>query len=304
MLWSALQDAGAFQDMAAGTERQVMSSIERRMGEAGAAGTTGDLTALNKTVLKAVLADIGRAAGAPGGGGRRPTTAVERAFASKQAQISEMATGRQPKRIDFSDDLDTPMGEDMDRVMQEAMSRRTAQLDASRVQHAGTRQQAEGWLGVKQAEQERSTGGAVRQLKIGEIVPSATVATVPSASEPAGGRRVHFEAPNAPDAPDAPNAPGAPDAPATGGEAHRFLQGLKREAPEPSVLPAVLERLSEIGHSLGRIAGALERHAEVVRDVAHALPPFPRAPSPLSAGSEPAEIDPGQSVSDPSDDSS
>ena len=307
MLWSALQNAGAFQDMAAGTERQVMSSIERRMGEAAAAGTTADLTSLNKTVLKAVLADIGRAAGAPGGGARRPTTAVERAFASKQAQISEMATGRQPKRIDFSDDLDAPMGGAMDRAMQEAVNRRTAQLDASRAQHAGTRQQAEGWLGVKQAEQERSTGGAVRQLKIGgtvpsaavatvpsaavATVPSAAVATVPSAAAPASDRRVHFE------------TPVAPNAPAARGEAHRFLQGLKREAPEPSVLPAVLEQLSEIGHSLGRIAGALERHAEVVRDAARALPPSPHMPSPsppspLSAGSDPTEIDLAQSVSD------
>ena len=298
MLWAALRDAGAFQDMQPGTERQVMSSIETRMVQAAAAGDPAarDLTQLNKTVLRGVLSDLGAS-------GQRPTAArgdpgVARAFASKQAQIEAMTKGSQPRRIDFSDELDTPMGSEMERAIQEAVNLRTAQTNASQSQHQGTRKQAEGWLGV----QARKPGAAppAMQLKIGDRVDAAEVGTIPLPLPvtPANPRQVRFSDGHQP-----PSSAVPAPAPPAGG-AQNFLSALKTEKPATA---GIAEKLASIDTSLQTIASALTQLAAHANKDGSAHPARAQSPtterastpSPISSsGSGPAEIDLGQENED------
>ena len=278
VLWAALRDAGAFDDMPPGTERQVMSSIETRMGQAAAGShpADGNLTQLNKTVLRGVLADLGKTRMPVQG--TRGDPRVAQAFASKRAEIDAMAQGDKPHRIDFSDKVDTPMGAEMERAIQEAVNLRTAQANASQVQHEGTRREAEGWLGVK-----AKRGGAAppsMQLKIGESVPGPSVAEVPAVSVPK--RQVRFNAEVGEVPPIASRAP----PPSGTTSAHGFLSALKRDDN------AAPQTLSSIDDSLKRLAAAVERLGHVVEQASASMAPAPAPPSPLSsAGSGPAEID-------------
>lgn len=283
VLWAALRDAGAFEDMQPGTERQVMSSIESRMVQAAAGGdpSSSDLTQLNKTVLRGVLSDL--SAARQRGGGGRGDPSVARAFASKQAEIDEMAQGARPQRINFSEDLDSPMGGEMDRAMQEAVSLRTAQTNASQAQHQGTRKQAENWLGVKATK----TGVAPpnMQLKIGESVASSEVGAVavPVAGGSSPPKQVRFG--------DSPVR-----SPAVGGGAQTFLSALK---PGKPAADGTDEKLASIDSSLKTIAEALTRLAAcadtdavaTARRLAASRATRVSTPSPISsAGSGPAEI--------------
>ena len=199
----------------------------------------------------------------------------------------------------------------MDRAVQEAMNRRGAQLAASRAQHAGTRHNAEKWLGIQehdgqqnarqaqpqtsqvqpQAQQQQHQPAAVRPLKIGAIVPGDELGAVPIANQPAAAERhVRFAA--------APSS--SPDA-----GAQRFLSSLKRDEPHvapplvappmvPPPGPSLAPQLDGINESLKRIADGL---AELVATMNEkGTPPAasgePSAPSPVSSpGSGPAEID-------------
>ena len=167
------------------------------------------------------------------------------------------------------------MGSEMDRAIQEAVNLRAAQANATQAQHAGTRREAEGWLGVK-----AKRGGAAppgMQLKIGETVPAAPVAPVPPLSAPK--RQVRFSGEER-----APQAPAAPSAPSARG----FLSALKRDDA------ATPQTLSSIDDSLKRLAAAVERLGHVVEQASASMAPAPAPapPSPLSsAGSGPAEID-------------
>lgn len=303
VLWAALQEAGAFDNLAPGMERQVMESIETRMVDAGSAlsssgDTRGsrppDLTVLNKAVLKAVMADLSRStmSNARGGMGAAPT-AVERAFVGKQAEIEAMAKGTRPRQIDFSDELDQPMGSAMDRAVQEAINRRGVQLAASQAQHAGTRHSAEKWLGLQeqnraQTQQQQQT---VRPLKIGELVPGDDVGALPITDpQNVAERRVRFSAQTPPDA----------DAGAL-----RFLSSLKRDeaqagpessAPSPlhQSVSHELPQLDGINESLTRIADGLTELIAVMKEngTLPTMPCEPSSPSPVfSPDSGPAEID-------------
>ncbi len=324
VLWAALQEAGAFDNLAPGMERQVMGSIETRMVDAGSAlsssgDTRGsrppDLTVLNKAVLKAVMADLSRStmSNARAGMGAAPT-AIERAFVGKQAEIEAMAKGTRPRQIDFSDEVDQPMGGAMDRAVQEAMNRRNVQLAASQAQHAGTRHSAEKWLGIQeqnrvQTQQQQQT---VRPLKIGGLVPGNDVGALPiTDAHNVTERRVRFTT--------------QPESGADTG-AQRFLSSLKRDdvqsgpvssatgpvssatgpvssatgpvssAPSPlhQSLSHELPQLDGINESLKRIADGLTELIAAMNEngTLPTMPCEPPSPSPVSSpGSGPAEID-------------
>ena len=219
-----------------------------------------------------------------------------------------MTKGARPQRIDFSDELDQPMGSAMDRAVQEAMNRRGAQLAASRAQHAGTRHNAEKWLGIQehdgqqnarqvqqQSQVQQQQQAAVRPLKIGAIVPGEELGAVPIANQPAAAERhVRFAA--APSSsPDAAAPSSSPDA-----GAQRFLSSLKRDEPHvappmvPPLGPSLAPQLDGINESLKRIADGLAELVATMNEkgTPPVAPGAPSVPSPVpSPGSGPAEID-------------
>ena len=243
VLWAALQEAGAFGSLAPGTERQVMSSIETRMAAAATSGSSSsDLTHLNKMVLQGVMADLAGSRDTEGARGQ--ASAVDRAFSQKQAEIDAMSKGSRPRQIDFSDELDKPMGGEMGRAVQEVMNRRGHQLAATQAQQAGTLQEAQKWLGI---DQNASRQAPVRQLKIGGLVGGEVDAEPLAARSAPAPRQVRF-AEKTTDLATA-NSPSS---------ALSFLSNLKRDetvaAPTP---PVTIPNLDGINDSLKRIADCL-----------------------------------------------
>jgi hypothetical protein len=284
MLWSALADTGAFSGTSPEMCRTVATSIEARMLEAVAAGSasTYDLTELNKRVLKDVLGDIAAAQSVPASG-------VQRAFARKEADIKDMVDGPRPRQMDFSDQQDAPMGGSMDRALQDAVNRRTAQVEASRAQHAGTRAEAEGWLGRKEREEREKAQEPIRRLKIAETLSGEETGAepVPASAPVPGGRRVRFEDPPAQDG-------------AAGAE--RFLGALKRGTAPGSIdgegITAIVAALERIETTLRAIPPALRSIAPASRRIRSPPPPTPLSPptSPLGAVDDDDEIDETGSV--------
>lgn len=256
MLWTALQEAGAFSGLKAGMDRQVMASIESRMIEVAAAPQAfrSDVTGLNKRVLQAVMSDIG-------GLKRRPETAgIQHAFAQKESDIRQMVEGKRPRNVDFSDPTDKPMGGSMDRAVQEALARRTNQMESSVIQYASTMKDAEGWIGRKLEQPSQ-----VRQLKIGETLgPEAAEAeSLPQE------KRVRFEP--------------LPAAPSSGVAASNFLNSIKRAdaSPPADVAPAPAD--PKLIEALSRLEAIVEPVPGLLREVLDALPRLRSSPSPDAA---------------------
>ena len=271
MLWTALQDSGAFIGLGSGTERQVVASIESRMVEAvsNSTGLQLNVTGLNKQVLKAVMADIDVLKRRPEG----PAGGVQRAFARKEGEIRQMAEGTRPRPIDFSDPVDEPMTGSMDRAVEEALARRSSQMETSINQYATTMKQAEGWVGRK-----IEGGSTVRQLKIGKTLHPDAAEAVAIPPE----KKVRFEAPQPLSTSGTVTGVDATTQPPVDNAASRFLNSIKKTPSEDNRILEALERIEAIVRPVPDLLRQLVSAASERRSGSPAPPLQPPSPVPAS----------------------
>ena len=271
MLWTALQDSGAFTGLGTGAERQVIASIEARMVEAvsNSTGLQLNVTELNKQVLKAVMADIDLLKRRPEG----PVAGVQRAFARKEGEIRQMAEGIRPRPIDFSDPVDEPMTGSMDRAVEEALARRSSQMESSISQYATTMKQAEGWVGRK-----IEGGSPVRQLKIGKTLHPDAAEAVAIPPE----KKVRFEAQRPVSTGNTAPGVDATMQPPADNAASRFLSSIKKTPSEVNRILEALERIEAIVRPVPDLLRQVVATASERRNASPSPPLQPPSPVPAS----------------------
>lgn len=171
LIWKLLADDGVFKSIPDNKASLVQEDFERKIKTIALQITPGDtLVNLDKRVITEMISDTEKyknpiqeynAADIA----QKKQKAFQNELQNKQKEFDTFNTTPVPEKIDFSDDLDSPIGSEMDKILAEQIALREKQL--SMVLNAHDKETATKWI---QNPGERKSEEPVK-LKIGENIP-------------------------------------------------------------------------------------------------------------------------------------
>jgi hypothetical protein len=171
LLWKLLADDGAFKSIPDNKASLVQEDFERKIKTIAIQIKPGDnLVNLDKRVITEMINDIEKYKNSiqeynAADIAQKKQKAFQNELQNKQKEFDKFNTKPVPEKIDFSDNFDTPIGSEMDKILADQIALREKKL--SMVLNSHDKETATKWI---QNTGEKKIEEPVK-LKIGEIVP-------------------------------------------------------------------------------------------------------------------------------------
>ena len=190
MLWDLLYNQSAFNGIPSNKIKEVTSLFEDTIQHTARIMPNTSLLVKNKAAIADIIAALKHHQGSYKQLKSETTKGLQNKEDQKRAEFEKMINPPPPPTPTFSDEVDKPLGKELDAMVNEIIERRTNQ-EKRMLQNQPSNSEATTWLKGTELQQKKSAHHKPSSLSIGKSVPlsTSTITAIPIRTS----KKVSFE---------------------------------------------------------------------------------------------------------------